>query len=41
MQGYQLLKNKSTSDAFEKQGHILVATKYKNTVTNYFAKKRN
>lgn len=23
----------------EKQGHILVATKYKNTVTNYFAKK--
>ena len=32
-------KKKSTSDAFEKQGHILVATKYKNTVTNYFAKR--
>ena len=32
-------KNKSSSDAFEIQGHILVATKYKNTVTNYFAKR--
>ena len=26
-------------DAKDREGHILVATKYKNTVTNYFAKK--
>ena len=33
-------RTKSTiSKESEKQGHILVATKYKNTVTNYFAKK--
>ena len=32
-------KNNSISDITEKHGHILVATKYKNTVTNYFAKK--
>ena len=35
-----IARTKSTiSKEFEKQGHILVATKYKNTVTNYFAKK--
>lgn len=35
-----IAKSKSAlSNDFEKQGHILVATKYKNTVTNYFAKK--
>ena len=35
-----IAKSKGTlSNDFEKQGHILVATKYKNTVTNYFAKK--
>lgn len=35
-----IAKSKRTlSNDFEKQGHILVATKYKNTVTNYFAKK--
>ncbi len=32
-------KKNSISDISEKEGHILVATKYKNTVTNYFAKK--
>ena len=31
--------NSTISKESEKQGHILVATKYKNTVTNYFAKK--
>ena len=31
--------NNTISKESEKQGHILVATKYKNTVTNYFAKK--
>tara|TARA_Y100000589_G_C27069269_1_gene594684 strand:+ start:195 stop:842 length:648 start_codon:yes stop_codon:yes gene_type:complete len=31
-------KNNLKSDIFDKQGHILVATKYKNIVTNYFAK---
>ena len=36
---YPLPKNNSISDITEKHGHILVATKYKNTVTNYFAKK--
>ena len=30
---------RTISKESEKQGHILVATKYKNTVTNYFAKK--
>ena len=35
-----IARTKSTiSKESEKQGHILVATKYKNTVTNYFAKK--
>jgi len=35
-----IAKTRSTiSNESEKQGHILVATKYKNTVTNYFAKK--
>jgi ATP phosphoribosyltransferase len=35
-----IAKTKSTtSKESEKQGHILVATKYKNTVTNYFAKR--
>ena len=35
-----IAKNKnSISDFSDKEGHILVATKYKNTVTNYFAKK--
>ena len=32
-------KKNSISDFSDKEGHILVATKYKNTVTNYFAKK--
>ena len=32
-------KKNSISDLSDKEGHILVATKYKNTVTNYFAKK--
>ena len=32
-------KKNSISDISEREGHILVATKYKNTVTNYFAKK--
>ena len=32
-------KKNSISDFSNKEGHILVATKYKNTVTNYFAKK--
>ena len=32
-------KNNSTLDASDKHGHILVATKYKNIVTNYFAMK--
>ena len=32
-------KKISTLDASDKHGHILVATKYKNIVTNYFAKK--
>ena len=35
-----IARTKSTiSKESKKQGHILVATKYKNTVTNYFAKK--
>ena len=35
-----IARTRSTiSKESEKQGHILVATKYKNTVTNYFAKK--
>ena len=35
-----IARTKSTiSKESEKQGHLLVATKYKNTVTNYFAKK--
>ena len=36
---YIAKKKKSISDFSDKEGHILVATKYKNTVTNYFAKK--
>ena len=32
-------KKNSISDFSDKEGHILVATKYKNMVTNYFAKK--
>ena len=32
-------KNNLVSDLSDRQGHILVATKYKNTVTDYFAKK--
>ena len=36
---YPLQKNNSTLDASDKHGHILVATKYKNIVTNYFAMK--
>ena len=32
-------KNISTSNVSDNEGHILVATKYKNIVTNYFAKK--
>ncbi len=35
-----IAKSKSTlSNESEKRGHVLVATKYKNTVTNYFARK--
>ncbi len=32
-------KKKNIKKTFEKHGHMVVATKYKNTVTNYFANK--
>ena len=31
-------KKKNIKKTFEKHGHMVVATKYKNTVTNFFAK---